>query len=699
MEKENSSPDGTSLAKVFFSVQDAADGRKFKVFLKPGDMPKLKVQKIRRTLSQTTGYPVERITLYKDHKVLEDSMAGSSFDLNPNSVLSMQISHIQSATTTPSRSPPPPPPPTPPTSETRSSAYSTFINVTPKQATTPRLLSTTTTPPAANANRNHNTTATTNSKWGANGTSTTTTTADVSPARYLNNPFLSGMPSPPPPLPPCGGAQSVSPQRNSTTYTVRHNDVAYDDGDHLPVETVEDVVQEYVQEVQHTCVNLQRELNSVKSELKSMKRRNEFLQESLAVATQQLASLHRCDPQMLATLSLEIGEERAKYSELQRANNTLLQQLRSETQKRKALESKVEELSNLQGGDAGSGGGLMKVLVRLRPLGGKEIPNPTEGTIACSGSSVVISTPGIGTRTFSFNKAFGDTASDDELWKEFHPSLRKSMEAMTPSCFVVYGQTGSGKSKCMDAMMRRTFDEVFAAFESLNADEYEYSVCGSAVEVYLDHFRDLNTSLVSSSTNSANTSQHQQKSSTGTPLILQQLMSSSHASETYNLVASSRRPRSHFVYFLTVKTRANGNNNKIRSATFAFVDLAGSERVSRNQTQRDRIAETQCVNKSLSAFGDVLAAVSSKSQSSHVPFRNSKLTMLLQDVLGHPQCRTTVCACLAPAASNTCNYSETLATLTYVSRVKTLVVGGGNATMQLQHQAPMPSVGNFKYDK
>ncbi|KAK4263353.1 hypothetical protein QN277_028776 [Acacia crassicarpa] len=121
---------------------------------------------------------------------------------------------------------------------------------------------------------------------------------------------------------------------------------------------------------------------------------------------------------------------------------------------------------------------------------------------------------------------------------------------------------------------------------------------------------------------------------------------------------NERSSRSHSVLTVHVRGMDLGTNTIFRSCLH-LVDLAGSEQVDRSEATRDKLKEAQHINKSLSALGDVIFTLAQKSQ--HVPYRNSKLTQLLQSSLGS-QAKTLMFVQLNP---DNASYSETISTLNF----------------------------------
>merc|ERR1719309_1310793 len=113
-------------------------------------------------------------------------------------------------------------------------------------------------------------------------------------------------------------------------------------------------------------------------------------------------------------------------------------------------------------------------------------------------------------------------------------------------------------------------------------------------------------------------------------------------------------------------TGATGDQH-IRKGKLNLVDLAGSERQAKTGATGDRLKEATKINLSLSALGNVISALVD-GKSKHIPYRDSKLTRLLQDSLGG-NTKTLMVACLSPADNN---YEETLSTLRYANRAKNI---------------------------
>lgn len=131
-----------------------------------------------------------------------------------------------------------------------------------------------------------------------------------------------------------------------------------------------------------------------------------------------------------------------------------------------------------------------------------------------------------------------------------------------------------------------------------------------------------------------------------------------------NMVSS----RSHAIFTLLLRQR-QGDGQRVLASKLHFVDLAGSERLKRTQAQGDRVKESISINSGLLALGNVISALGDPTKrSTHIPYRNSKLTRLLQDSLGGNS-RTLMIACASPSSDN---FPESLNTLKYADRAKNI---------------------------
>jgi kinesin family protein 11 len=128
--------------------------------------------------------------------------------------------------------------------------------------------------------------------------------------------------------------------------------------------------------------------------------------------------------------------------------------------------------------------------------------------------------------------------------------------------------------------------------------------------------------------------------------------------------------RSHSVFMITVHQRETplaGGDELLKTGKLYLVDLAGSENIGRSGALKDRAREAGNINQSLLTLGRVIAKLVERAP--HVPYRESKLTRLLQDSLGG-RTLTSIIATVSPAMAN---LEETLSTLDYASRAKTIV--------------------------
>lgn len=333
--------------------------------------------------------------------------------------------------------------------------------------------------------------------------------------------------------------------------------------------------------------------------------------------------------------------------------------------------------------------GNIRVYSRIRPfLPGQSQKLTTIEYIGENGELVVTNPSKQGKdshRLFKFNKVFAPAATQEEVFRDTQPLIRSVLDGFNV-CIFAYGQTGSGKTYTMSGPSMSSVEDWGVNYRALNdlfnisqsrKSSIAYEIGVQMVEIYNEQVRDLLCSDTSQkrlgiwSTTQPNglavpdASMHPVKS---TADVLE-LMNIGLMNRAVGATAlNERSSRSHSI--LTVHVRGMDlETNAILRGCLHLVDLAGSERVDRSEATGDRLREAQHINKSLSALGDVIFALAQKS--SHVPYRNSKLTQVLQSSLGG-QAKTLMFVQLNPDVES---YSESISTLKFAERVSGVELG------------------------
>ncbi|TVU14109.1 hypothetical protein EJB05_37555 [Eragrostis curvula] len=282
-----------------------------------------------------------------------------------------------------------------------------------------------------------------------------------------------------------------------------------------------------------------------------------------------------------------------------------------------------------------------------------------------------------GRKIFTFNKIFGPAASQSEVFADTQPLIRSVMDGYNV-CIFAYGQTGSGKTYTMsgpDVTAEETWGVNYRSLNDLfeisqtRADSFKYDVKVQMIEIYNEQIRN-NSHVNGLNIPDANI----------VPVKCAQdvldLMKVGHRNRAVGSTAlNERSSRSHSVLTVHVQGKDIMSGSTLRGCLH-LVDLAGSERVDKSEATGERLTEAKHINKSLSALGDVIAALAQKS--SHVPYRNSKLTQVLQDALGG-QAKTLMFVHVNP---ETDAFNETMSTLKFAERVATIELGAARANKE-----------------
>lgn len=282
-------------------------------------------------------------------------------------------------------------------------------------------------------------------------------------------------------------------------------------------------------------------------------------------------------------------------------------------------------------------------------------------------------------KQFTYDAVYGPLATQQSLYDEVVRPLVASVLEGFNGCVFAYGQTGTGKTFTMEGVrsdqeqkgvIPRAFEQIWQHIN--RAQNMNFLVEASYLEIYMEEVRDL------LKPNSKKSLELREKEGVGVyvPNLhsvlcksvddMVQVMNTGNRNRTVGRTnMNEHSSRSHAIFAVKIEM-AEMDSNAVKVGKLNLIDLAGSERQSKTGATADRLKEASKINRALSSLGNVISALAENS--SHVPYRDSKLTRLLQDSLGGNS-KTIMIANVGPSEYN---YAETLTTLRYASRAKTI---------------------------
>ncbi|OAD69614.1 hypothetical protein PHYBLDRAFT_91038, partial [Phycomyces blakesleeanus NRRL 1555(-)] len=272
---------------------------------------------------------------------------------------------------------------------------------------------------------------------------------------------------------------------------------------------------------------------------------------------------------------------------------------------------------------------------------------------------------------YSFDHVFDDQSTQEHVYNEVAQPILDEVLRGYNCTILAYGQTGTGKTYTMEGdlsdhagkhgpeagIIPRT---IYKLFETLDAQGAEYSVRVSLIELYNEEIRDL----LNPSDETKSLRIFDPSGGAGLHILQKGSMYRSIGTTKCN----DKSSRSHSVFTLTVRIKETlpGGDEVLKVGKLNLVDLAGSENISRSGAENGRAREAGMINQSLLTLGRVINLL--VEHAGHVPYRDSKLTLLLKDSLGG---RTKTCI-IATVSMAKVNHDEIVSTLDYASRAKNI---------------------------
>ncbi|XP_044423248.1 kinesin-like protein KIN-14M isoform X2 [Triticum aestivum] len=466
----------------------------------------------------------------------------------------------------------------------------------------------------------------------------------------------------------------------------------------------------YIQDLKTTALqenrNFEQRIKEVELKLEDSTKRERYLEELLEARIQtweqkeimlnQFVGLQMQNIQDLRLSSVSIRHEiqncQKRWSEELSGLGQSLKVLANASEKYHAALEENRKLFN----EVQELKGNIRVFCRIRPFLPNEDHKSSTTEITGDNGELILANPTKigkeGNKLFKFNKVLGPTTSQDEVFRDIQPLVRSVLDGYNV-CIFAYGQTGSGKTYTMTGPEDATEEELGVNFRALNdlflisrnrGDTFNYEVSVQMIEIYNEQIHDLlgsngsekNLGILNSSHPNGlavpDATLHPVNSTTDVIELMRTGLGNRSVGAT---ALNERSSRSHSVVTVHVQGEDLKTGATLRGALH-LVDLAGSERVDRSAVTGDRLKEAQHINKSLSALGDVIFSLSQKT--SHVPYRNSKLTQVLQSSLGG-HAKTLMFVQINPDVSS---YAESLSTLRFAERVSGVELGAAKANKE-----------------
>ncbi|MED6247679.1 Kinesin heavy chain isoform 5C [Ataeniobius toweri] len=378
--------------------------------------------------------------------------------------------------------------------------------------------------------------------------------------------------------------------------------------------------------------------------------------ETVTGAPSLTGELHQSDPPAVTELNPEF------------------QQVRRESVSLSLLVFVVAGCAGMEAAECGVCG--VKVMCRFRPLSDSERSRGDKFVPKFNGEDTVV----LAGKPYVFDRVFPPSTEQIQVYDTCAKQIVKDVLGGYNGTIFAYGQTSSGKTHTMEGNLhdphmmgiiprisRDIFDHIYSMDENL-----EFHIKVSYFEIYLDKIRDL---LDVSKTNLA---VHEDKNRVpyvkgcterfvSSPEEVMDVIDEGKANRHVAVTnMNEHSSRSHSIFLINIKQENVETEMKL-SGKLYLVDLAGSEKVSKTGAEGSVLDEAKNINKSLSALGNVIAALSEGTKT-HVPYRDSKMTRILQDSLGG-NCRTTIIICCSPSVYNE---AESKSTLMFGQRAKTI---------------------------